>query len=91
MIKLKSLLKENKRRVLLEMALPPGFGTNDFESMKDFVDGKEISNEPKSNLDFSKIGEAEGDQKFMGAPVKDFPDMPDYLKKVATKKKEPGR
>ncbi len=90
MIKLKSLLLKESG-LLLEMSMPPGFGTNDFESTTDFLRGKEISNKPESNLDFSKIGEAEGQsgEKFMGAPVRDFPDVAGHLQKVAAREKDP--
>ena len=89
MIKLKSLL--NEKILLKEMRMPPGFGTNDMESIDDFVAGKEISNEPKSNLDFSKIGEVEG-EKFMGAQTRDFPDpeVQSHLQRIASKEKSPG-
>jgi len=92
MIKLKSLItpKEHRKKLLFEVSLPPGFGTNDFESIEDFVAGKETPNKSDSNLDFSKIGESEGDEKFMGANVRDFPEMPQYLKRVAAKDKEPA-
>lgn len=86
MIKLKHLLREV---VLSEMRMPPGFDSNDMESIEDFVAGKEISNESKSNLDFSKIGEAEG-EPLLGAPTHDFPDIQQHLQKIANREKTAG-